>query len=256
MVGPFIFIDHMGPSVLKNGFDIGPHPHIGLSTLTYLFEGEVHHRDSLGNEQIIRPGGVNWMTAGRGIVHSERTPSHLRGREYRIHGYQIWVALPKDKEDCDPSFFHLEGDQMPRWKEGAIDFTLIAGEALKRKSAIPVHSRLYMINAVVKQDTLWSPRDLYGETAICLVKGGLASCGELIKEGSLLVAKEGAPCELKLSKGSHFLVFGGEPFPESRHIWWNFVSTSNEKIEQAKENWKNDNFPKIPGETGRISLPQ
>ena len=147
MVGPFIYIDHMGPVKLseKENFDVPPHPHIGLSTLTFLFEGSIMHRDTLGNEVEIKPGAVNWMTAGKGIVHSERTPEYLRYSQINMHGLQIWVALPKDLEQMEPEFFHIEENQIPRWKEGDLEFKLVAGEAFGRKSPVPVYSKLYML---------------------------------------------------------------------------------------------------------------
>ena len=147
MVGPFIFIDHMGPVKMseRENFDVLPHPHIGLSTLTFLFEGSIMHRDTLGNEIEIKPGAVNWMTAGKGIVHSERTPEYLRHSEKHMHGLQIWVALPKDLEQMDPEFFHIDSSQIPSWTEDDIDFKLIAGEVMGKKSAVPVYSKLYML---------------------------------------------------------------------------------------------------------------
>ena len=255
MVGPFIFIDHMGPSTVKDNFDIGPHPHIGLSTLTYLFEGEIMHRDSLGTQQRIAPGGVNWMTAGKGIAHSERIPDDLRGSSYEIHGYQIWVALPKHLEDIDADFFHADAAELPTWSQKGLEFTLVAGRAMGKTSPVPVYSDLYMLNVEVKEDSNWSPRELYGETAICLVDGEMNACGESNGKGNLLVAKPGEACNIQVKAGTHLLIFGGEPFPEERFIWWNFVSSDKEKIEVAKENWKRDQFPQIPGESGRIPLP-
>lgn len=257
MVGPFIFIDHMGPSEMGNGkyLDIGPHPHIGLSTLTYLFEGEMMHRDSLGTVQRIRPGAVNWMTGGKGIVHSERTPDDMRGSKFRVHGYQIWVALPQNLEHSEPSFYHAAADDLPTWKSGGIDYTLVAGEAYGKKSPVPVHSPLFMLDLKCTEDADWSPEALYGEVGICIVKGSVTACGDRIEAGNLLIAKPGADCGIEIAAGSHILIFGGEPFPEERHIFWNFVSSSKDQIEKAKSEWAEDRFPKIEGETGRIPLP-
>lgn len=257
MVGPFIFIDHMGPSEVSPStpFDVGPHPHIGLSTLTYLFSGEIFHRDSLGTEQRIVPGAVNWMTAGKGIVHSERTPTDLRGETFTLHGYQIWVALPKEIEEMDPVFYHASEDDLPKWREGGLEYTLVAGSAYGKNSPIPVHSKLYMLDVKSKEESHWSPDELYGETAICVVEGELNACGEIIGKGSLLVAKPGEKCEMTIAPGSHLLIFGGEPFPEERRIFWNFVSSEKETIEKAKDDWRNARFEEIPGETGRIPLP-
>src|SRR5690554_3424268 len=165
-VGPFAFIDHMGPVSLKanENFDVPPHPHIGLSTLTYLFEGSIMHRDSLGTEIEIQPGAVNWMTAGKGIVHSERTPDYLRNTEKNMHGLQIWVALPKELEDMEPSFTHIGKNELPKWEENGVHFKLIAGEAFGRKSPVPVHSPLYFIEIKSKEKKKVNiGKDLFGE---------------------------------------------------------------------------------------------
>jgi redox-sensitive bicupin YhaK (pirin superfamily) len=257
MVGPFIYIDHMGPSQVgpDHYMDIGPHPHIGLSTLTYLFEGEVMHRDSLGTEQRILPGAVNWMTAGKGIVHSERTPEDIRKASYTIHGYQIWVALPADLEQMEPYFYHADAESLPQWTEDGMNFILVAGEAFGFQSPVPVHSKLYMIDVRAQKDASWSPEKLYGETAICIVEGSIETCGERLEKGHLLVAKPDEQCEIQIHAGSHLLIFGGEPFPEQRQIFWNFVASDEALINRAKEDWKDDRFPHIPGETDRIPLP-
>lgn len=258
MVGPFVFIDHMGPSRIgpEKYMDIGPHPHIGLSTLTYLFEGELMHCDSLGTVQRIGPGSVNWMTAGKGIVHSERTPDDLRGgHSFIAHGYQIWVALPIDKEEVEPSFSHTPAEALPKWRAHGLDFILVAGKAYGRESPVPVHSSLYMIDVRSTDGGTLHLGDLYGETGVCIVEGSIHTCGETISAGHLLVSKPHAPCQVEMAKGSHVLIFGGEPFAEDRHIFWNFVSSSKETIEKAKSDWSQDRFASIPGEHGRIPLP-
>lgn len=257
MVGPFIFIDHMGPSEMGNGkyLDIGPHPHIGLSTLTYLFEGEMIHRDSLGTVQRIRPGAVNWMTGGKGIVHSERTPDDMRKSIFNVHGYQIWVALPQNLEESEPSFFHAAAEELPAWNDGGINYTLVAGEAYGKKSPVPVHSPLYMLDLKNDSEADWSPELLYGEVGICIVTGSVKACGDRIDAGNLLIAKPGMDCRINIAAGSHILIFGGESFEEKRYIFWNFVSSSEGQIERAKKDWAEDRFPHIEGETGRIPLP-
>ena len=172
-VGPFVFIDHMGPAELSENenLDVGPHPHIGLSTLTFLFEGNIVHRDSLGTEVEIKPGAVNWMTAGKGIVHSERTPNWLRNQEKKVHGLQIWVALPKELEDCEPTFSHTTALDIPGWSDGSVDYKLIAGEALGQKSPVPVHSELYFIEIKANEDTVIELGDqLYGESALYILE--------------------------------------------------------------------------------------
>lgn len=259
MVGPFIFIDHMGPTTIGPGHyqDIGQHPHIGLSTLTYLFEGQIVHRDTLGTLQLVTPGSVGWMTAGKGIVHTERTPESQRdGRNYPVHGFQIWVALPKEQEDMDPTFSYTEAADLPTWQEGGLEFRLVAGTGFNRQSPVPVHSELFMVELKSKQGSTFDIEDnLKGEVGVCVVDGYIEACGQRIEKGHLLVAKQENACQLVIGDDSHVLLFGGAPFPEQRYIDWNFVSTSKEKISEAKERWRNRSFAMVPGETGYIPLP-
>jgi len=227
MVGPFIYIDHMGPVKLneRDNFDVLPHPHIGLSTLTFLFEGNIMHRDTLGNKVEITPGSVNWMTAGKGIVHSERTPEYLRDSEILMHGLQIWVALPKHLEQMNPEFFHITEDEIPRWEQDGIQFKLIAGEAFNRKSGVPVYSKLYMleIKSKVKQKVAIG-KHLYGESGLYILEGGVESGGNVYEPKQMLVTKDSHLCEFTIQASSTVYIFGGEPFPEERFIDWNFVS--------------------------------
>ena len=257
-VGPFAFIDHMGPAALKDNenLDVGPHPHIGLSTLTYLFEGAIMHRDSLGTEIEIKPGQVNWMTAGKGIVHSERTPDYLRHSDKMLHGLQIWIALPKELEQMEPSFVHVEEHELPDWKEGSVSVKLIAGEAFGKKSPVPVYSPLYFLElkSTVKQ-TLSIGRHLYGESGLYILDGSIESDGNTFMPKQLLVAKDSSLCEFTINENTTVYIFGGEALPEPRHIYWNFVATSTELIEEAKKRWTKQDFPKIPGETGFVPLP-
>lgn len=257
-VGPFAFIDHMGPAALKDNenLDVGPHPHIGLSTLTYLFEGAIMHRDSLGTEIEIKPGQVNWMTAGKGIVHSERTPDYLRHSDKMLHGLQIWIALPKELEQMEPSFVHVEEHELPDWKEGSVSVKLIAGEAFGKKSPVPVYSPLYFLElkSTVKQ-TLSIGRHLYGESGLYILEGSIESDGNTFMPKQLLVAKDSSLCEFTINENTTVYIFGGEALPEPRHIYWNFVATSTELIEEAKKRWTEQDFPKIPGETGFVPLP-
>lgn len=257
-VGPFAFIDHMGPVTLseRENMDVGPHPHIGLSTLTYLFEGSIMHRDSLGTEVEIKPGQVNWMTAGKGIVHSERTPEYLRHSDKSLHGLQIWVALPKHLEQMEPSFAHIEEDGMPTWNIGNVKAKLIAGEAFGKKSDVPVYSPLYFIELKsTTKETLHIGKDLYGESGLYILEGSIESEGNTFEPKQLLVAKDASLCEFTMNENTSVYIFGGEAFPEPRHIYWNFVATSTELIEDAKERWTAQTFPKIPGETGFVPLP-
>ncbi|MCE7996444.1 MAG: pirin family protein [Roseivirga sp.] len=259
MVGPFIFIDHMGPSVIKPGhyMDIGQHPHIGLSTLTYLLEGQVMHRDTLGTEQLVTPGSVGFMTSGRGIVHTERTPEVLRdGGEYPVHGYQIWVALPKALQQMEPEFSFTPAENLPFWSSEGLDFTLVAGEGYGRKSPVPVFSELFMIEAKSTQKTILDVKaKVRGEIGIVVVEGYIEACAERIESGHMLVSKEEDLCRIVIGENTHIFLFGGQPFDEERLIYWNFVSTEKALIEQAKEDWKNKKFEMVPGESGYIPLP-
>lgn len=257
-VGPFVFLDHMGPTHLSNyqNLDVGPHPHIGLSTLTYLFAGSIMHRDSLGSEIEIKPGAVNWMTAGKGIVHSERTPEYLRSSEKMLHGFQIWVALPKELEKMEPSFVHIEADEIPYWTENGLSFKLIAGEAFGRKSGVPTYSPLYFIEIKnTKPQKVNIGKDLFGESALYILEGSVKSEDTIFEPKQILVAKESTLCEFEMGENSSVYIFGGEAFPEERFIYWNFVATDKAMIEEAKERWTKQAFPKIPGETGFVPLP-
>jgi redox-sensitive bicupin YhaK (pirin superfamily) len=259
MVGPFIYIDHMGPVKLseRDQFDVLPHPHIGLSTLTFLFEGSIMHRDTLGNEVEIKPHAVNWMTAGKGIVHSERTPDYLRHSDKNMHGLQIWVALPKDLEQMEPEFFHVEKEQIPAWTDGDLQFKLVAGEAFGRKSPVPVYSKLFMIEIKSTTKQVVNIGDhLYGESGLYILEGGIESEGHIFESKQMLIANDSTLCEFTIMENSSIYIFGGEPFPEERFIDWNFVSTSKDLIEDAKQRWKAQTFPKIKGdETEYIPYP-
>lgn len=260
MVGPFIFIDHMGPEKLgpEKYMDVDQHPHIGLATLTYLLEGEIMHEDSIGTAQRIRPGSVNLMVAGKGVTHTERTPDDLRGgHEYTMHGYQIWIALPKNLENMEPEFYHISKDELPSWEEDGAAFTLVAGEGFGRQSPVPSYSDLFMVSVRAEEDfSLDVAGNLKGEIGICIVEGGVDACGQQVEAGNMLVSKLEGQCALKVRKGSHLLLFGGEPFEEERHIYWNFVSSQKETIEKAKENWREKRFPKVKGDETYVPLPK
>jgi redox-sensitive bicupin YhaK (pirin superfamily) len=251
MVGPFIYIDHMGPVKLneRENFDILPHPHIGLSTLTFLFEGSIMHRDSLGNAIEIKPGAVNWMTAGKGIVHSERTPEYLRHSDKNMHGLQIWVALPKDLEQMDPEFFHIDAGQIPEWTDDSLHFKLVAGEAFGRRSAVPVYSRLFMIEIKSnRRQNVNIGHELYGESGLYILEGSIESDGNIYLPKQLLVAKESSLCEFTIEANSTIYIFGGDPFTEERFIDWNFVASDIELIKNAKQKWIGQTFEKIKGD--------
>ncbi len=251
MFGPFIYIDHMGPVKLseRENFDVLPHPHIGLSTLTFLFKGSIMHRDSIGNNVEIKPGAVNWMTAGKGIVHSERTPEYLRQSDIKMHGLQIWVALPKELEKMEPEFFHVEKENIPTWTDGDLQFKLVAGEAFGRKSPVPTYSKLFMIEIKSKSKRSLNIGDqLYGESGLYILEGNIESEGNTYEPKQLLIANDTSLCEFTIGENSSIYIFGGEPFPEERFIDWNFVSTSKEMIEEAKNKWIEQKFDKIEGD--------
>lgn len=251
MVGPFIYIDHMGPVKLneRENFDVLPHPHIGLSTLTFLFEGNIMHRDTLGNEVEIQAGAVNWMTAGKGIVHSERTPEYLRHSDKHMHGLQIWVALPLELEQMEPEFFHINSEAIPTWMEGDVQFKLVAGEAFGKKSPVPVYSKLFMLEIKSTSEQVLTIGDqLYGESGLYILEGGIQSDGYVYEPKQLLVAKDSSLCQFTILANSTIYIFGGEPFAEERLIDWNFVASRKELIDEAKQKWITQSFPKIPGD--------
>ena len=258
MVGPFTFIDHMGPAAMGAGenLDVLPHPHIGLSTLTYLFEGAIMHRDSMGSEVEITPGAVNWMTAGKGVVHSERTPEHMRGTSKRLHGMQIWVALPRELEETEPSFTHNPAEEIPTWEREGIAMKLIAGEAFGQKSPVPVQSPLYLIELKSDRQQTFIPGDaLYGESGLYILEGEVQSENYRFGLGKLLIAQNSRLCTFEMGANTTVYLFGGEPLPEKRFIDWNFVSSRRERLQQAKEDWIERRFPEVPGETDFVPYP-
>lgn len=260
MVGPFIFIDHMGPEQVgpEKYMDVDQHPHIGLATLTFLLEGEIMHEDSLGTKIKIAPGSVNWMVAGSGVTHTERTPEEYRdGKTMIVHGYQIWVALPKDKESILPEFYHFDASELPKWKDGSTEFTLVAGKGYGKTSPVPVHSELFMVEVKTAEEyVLHIEGQVCGEIGVCIVEGAVQACENHLTKGNMLVSKVDDACLLTLEPNTHVILFGGKPFEEERHIFWNFVSSDAEKIEKAKADWKNKSFPKVPGDNTYIPLPE
>ena len=258
-VGPFAFIDHMGPTCLSDheNLDVPPHPHIGLSTLTYLFEGSIMHKDSLGTEMEIKPGQINWMTSGKGIVHSERTPEYLRSSNKMLHGLQIWVALPKELEEIEPSFFHVPENEIPEWKQDNIAFKLIAGEVLGKKSPVPVYSPMYLLELKsTTRQKVTIGADLFGESALYILEGSIESEGNVFGSKQILIAKDSKLCSFEMAENTTIYIFGGDSFPEERIIYWNFVASNKELIENAKEKWLAQKFEKVPGETEFVPLPE
>lgn len=257
-VGPFVFIDHMGPAKLKSfeNLDVPPHPHIGLSTLTYLFEGAMIHRDSIGSEIEIQPGAVNWMTAGKGVVHSERTPEYLRQSEKNLHGLQIWVALPKALEQIEPSFTHITAEKIPVWQQDGVQIKLIAGTAFGQKSPVPVYSPLYFIEIKsIESAILNIGNELFGESALYILEGSITSDGHTYQPKQILIAQDTKLCSFEMAEDTTVYIFGGEAFPEERFIYWNFVHSDKDFIEKAKQDWLAQNFPKVPNETEFVPLP-
>lgn len=262
-VGPFVFIDHMGPAKMSpdEHLDVPPHPHIGLSTLTYLFEGSIFHKDSLGSQIEIKPGAVNWMTAGIGVVHSERTPEYIRPTEKVLHGLQIWVALPKHLEQCEPSFAHIEETEIPHWQEQGAEFKLIAGTAFGKTSPVPVHSELYFIEIKSSsKQQINIGENLYGESALYILEGSINADGFNYESKQILVAKDSTLCTFEIEANSTIYIFGGIPFEEERFIYWNFVNSDKEVIEKAKRDWEEQNhkaFPLVPSdEEEYVPLPR
>jgi redox-sensitive bicupin YhaK (pirin superfamily) len=257
MVGPFIFFDHLGPTQFDpgHGIDVRPHPHIALATVTYLFSGSLEHRDSLGSVREIRPGDVNWMTAGRGIAHSERTPQIARAAGQNIHGIQSWVALPDGEEDIEPSFVHYPAGVLPRLKIGAVDIKVIAGTAFGLTSPVAtLWPTLYVEVNFAQGATLEMPVE-FQERAVYVVSGELGIGGAAVKEGQMAVIGTGELCTLRAHQDSRVMLLGGDRFSTARYIWWNFVASSHERIELAKQRWSKGEFASVPGETEFIPLP-
>ena len=259
LVGPFIFFDHMGPAELGpgRGIDVRPHPHIGLATVTYLFEGEIVHRDSVGSCQSIRPGDINWMTAGRGIVHSERTSVELRETGSRLDGLQLWVALPVADEEIAPSFHHYPADTLPSLVQGGARVRVLAGSAYGEASPVHTLSPLFYVDAAMPAGSeLAVPVD-HEERAAYVVLGSITCGAERAETGRMLIFTPGAEVLLRAATDARIVLIGGAPIDGSRHIWWNLVSSSKERIEQAKRDWKEGRFPKVPGDDQElIPLPE
>lgn len=267
MVGPFIFLDHMGPLTIQpnQNTDVRPHPHIGLSTLTYLFEGHMVHRDSLGVIADIAPGEVNWMTAGKGISHSERSLESEQSKVRTMHGLQFWVALPDDSEDCDPSFQHYEKSVIPRFEDADKSICVIAGDAFGLKSPVKTTSPLIFAEIKTKNDFDLNLKIEGFELALYVIKGSAQienqnllepeNKKQIIAEIQMMVYENGGAAHAQIKAGSHVVIIGGKPFPNQKFIWWNLVSSSKEKIEKAKKDWAAGTFPKVPGETEFIPLP-
>ena len=261
MVGPFIFFDQMGPAefILGEGMDVRPHPHINLATVTYLFDGEIMHRDSLGTEHAIRPGAVNWMTAGRGIVHSERTAPQVRARGARLFGLQTWVALPAAHEEIDPAFSHTGESELPIIEEGGCRVRLIVGNAWARSSPVKVFSDTIYADVALEPGAHLPVEADHEERALYTVGGEIEIAGDRFPPGQLLVLRPGDPLTVRNpgATPARFVLVGGETMDGPRYIWWNFVSSRKERIEQAKAEWKAGRFDTVPGDAEEfIPLPE
>ncbi|KRE08645.1 pirin [Bosea sp. Root670] len=259
MVGPFIFFDQMGPAEfhLGEGLDVRPHPHIGLSTVTYLFDGEIMHRDSLGTALAIKPGAVNLMTAGRGIVHSERTGMEARATGPKLYGIQAWLALPKTHEEVAPEFKHHGAGDLPRIVEGGKRISLIMGSAYGQTSPVQFPWDALYAEAVLSPGAILPLDPDYDERAIYIVSGKVDIAGDEFGAGQLLVFKPGDRISILAIDQARVMIVGGEPMDGPRNIWWNFVSSSKERIEQAKQEWKTGRFDTVPGDESEfIPLPE
>ena len=257
MVGPFIFFDQMGPADLPpgRGIDVRPHPHIGLATVTYLFVGEIVHRDSLGTLQAIVPGEVNWMTAGSGIAHSERTGPEARARGGVLSGLQAWVALPRDQEEGAPGFAHLGRDALPMLDGRGWRARLIAGTFDGERAPTPVASPTVYADVLLGTGARFDVPAEHEERAVYLIEGDAAVGGRPLRQGALLVLRPGHPVAVEAASDARLMLIGGATMDGPRHIWWNFVASSRERIEQAKADWTAGRFAGVPGETEFIPLP-
>ena len=258
MVGPFIFFDHFGPMDVPpgGGMEVRPHPHIGLATVTYLFAGGIFHRDSLGFAQPIKPGDVNWMTAGSGIVHSERTEPEMRRTGFRMHGVQTWVALPKAHESAAPAFEHVEAARLPAWREGEAAFRLIVGKYAGRIAPTTHFSPIFYVAVEMGPGAKIVVSPEHAERAAYVAEGGVVVGDRAMAVGDLAVLTEGQEVGIVAgAEGAKVMLCGGAAMDGPRHIWWNFVASTKERIEEAKADWKNGRFATVPGDPEFIPLP-
>ena len=257
MVGPFVFLDQMGPAAFApgKGIDVRPHPHIGLATVTYLFDGAIVHRDSLGTTQTIQPGAMNWITAGRGIVHSERSDAERRKRADTMFGLQIWVALPARDEETPPGFAHHPATGLPEIEDSDKHVRLVLGAAYGKASPVRTFSEMFLVDATLRSGASLPIDPTHEERAAYLVDGTVEVDGQAFEAGRLLVFAPGAAVTAKARGDARLVLLGGEPLDGPRHLWWNFVSSRADRIEQAKADWKNGRFAVVPGDAEFIPLP-
>ena len=257
-IGPFVFVDHMGPAVFEpgHGIDVRPHPHIGLATVTFLWAGTISHRDTLGSIQDINPGDVNWMTAGRGIAHSERTPSALRAGEHPLHGMQTWVALPLADEETAPAFHHHPASTLPQLRRDRAWLRIVAGRAFGQQSPVRVFADTLYVAIDLEPGGELAIDDSHAERALYLLEGQTQLDGASLPEKHLVVLDPGSRPRLRALTPVKAMLRGGEPLDAPRHLWWNFVSSSRDRIEQAKQDWLDGRFGKVPGDDEFIPLPE
>jgi len=256
-VGPFIFFDHMGPAEFPpgSGVNVRSHPHIGLATITYLFEGEILHRDSLGYVQAIRPGEINWMTAGKGIVHSEKVTAEILASGQRLHGLQTWVALPLEHEETEPRFEHYPAEGMPSFQLDGVQLRVVIGSAYGRTSPVQAASTTLYVEAMMQAgSTLELPPAQ--ELAVYVVDGNIELGEEQVSAGVMAVFADAASGSITAAEAAHLMLCGGDSLEGERIIWWNFVTSSRERLEQGKRDWRDGKFGGVPGETDFIPLPE
>jgi redox-sensitive bicupin YhaK (pirin superfamily) len=257
-IGPFVFMDHLGPLTLPadQAMDIRPHPHIGLATVTYLWQGRVEHKDSLGNTRIIEPGAVNWMTAGRGIVHSERTPTADRGKQQAMHGLQLWVALPLEHERDEPTFEHTDADALPTLDMDGVTGRLVAGSAYGKRSPVTTLSELFYVDAQVPEGKRLKLPDEHAQRAAYVIEGSLHAGDETLNAGELAVFASDTDVTLVADTDTHVVLLGGAPLDGPRYMWWNYVASSEALLEQARQAWREKRFDMVEGDPEFIPLPE
>ena len=257
-VGPFVFFDYFGPAVFApgKGIDVRPHPHIGLATVTYLFEGSQVHRDNIGSVQTIAPGDVNWMVAGSGIVHSERTGPDVRAAGHTLHGIQTWLGLPQANEETAPAFEHYAVSELPVHDEGGVHLRVVAGHAYGLASPVKVFSATLYADALFAAGSTLHLTDEHAERGVLVIDGAIDANGTALEKGAMAIFDAGENVTLSAAQSAHVMLFGGAPLDGHRHLDWNFVSSSMERIAKARDDWQAQRFAKIPGETEFIPLPQ
>ncbi len=257
-IGPFVFLDHMGPVDLSadRAMDVRPHPHIGLATVTYLWDGRIEHRDSQGNTQVIEPGAVNWMSSGRGIVHSERTAAEDRGKPQRLHGLQFWVALPLELEQSEPWFEHTDTASLPSLTVGDAKVRVVAGEAYGARSPVSANVDLFYVDAHLPMEGRLPVPAGHEQRAVYVIDGALKVGDETAHAGEILVFEAGADLEIEAPQEAHVVLFGGAPLDAPRYVWWNYVASDEAFLEKAQQAWRDDKLGHVEGDPERIPLPE